>query len=160
MSTPPDAGTRSATYQDVRGAPQHTLAELVDGGLPPMPHPAIARAAAALHVDIGPAFGAPARRGGGPPGGWHISIEAEVHLGDAILLPDLAGSGRERMAGKPRTAFIPQPPDWVCEVVSPWTARLARARTLPVHAREGAVNVRIEPFEAVECSLSRWWGQG
>ncbi len=33
-------------------------------------------------------------------------------------------------------AYFEQAPDWVCEVVSPTTARLDRVRKMPIYARE------------------------
>lgn len=36
----------------------------------------------------------------------------------------------------PDTAAFTLPPDWVCEVVSPSTERLDRAKKMPVYARE------------------------
>ena len=37
----------------------------------------------------------------------------------------------------PDTAYIEQPPDWVCEVLSPSTARMDRADKLPIYAQFG-----------------------
>ena len=62
--------------------------------------------------------------GRGGPGGWWIIFEPELHLGEDILVPDLAGWRRERMPDYPDTAFVSLPPDWVCEVLSASTRRL------------------------------------
>jgi Uma2 family endonuclease len=40
----------------------------------------------------------------------------------------------------PKTAFFSLAPDWVCEVLSPSTERLDRARKLGVYARESTAN--------------------
>ena len=37
----------------------------------------------------------------------------------------------------PATAYIAVAPDWVCEIVSPSTARLDRAKKLRIYASEG-----------------------
>ncbi|GAB6067608.1 hypothetical protein JCM13664_09260 [Methylothermus subterraneus] len=37
----------------------------------------------------------------------------------------------------PETAWFEIAPDWVCEVLSPATARLDRAIKMPIYAREG-----------------------
>ena len=40
-------------------------------------------------------------KGRGGPGGWWIIDEPELHLGEDILVPDLAGWRRDRMADLP-----------------------------------------------------------
>jgi Uma2 family endonuclease len=64
---------------------------------------------------------------------WIID-EPELHLGQDILVPDLAGWRRERMPAYPDAAFFELPPDWVCEVVSPSTGSLDRVRKMPKYA--------------------------
>ena len=64
------------------------------------------------------------RRGG--PGGWIFMIEPELHLGSDVVVPDLAGWRSERLTSEPTEPFITVAPDWVCEVLSPSTARLDR----------------------------------
>ena len=41
----------------------------------------------------------------------------------------------------PKAAFFTLAPDWLCEVLSPSTERLDRARKLAVYAREGVSDV-------------------
>ncbi len=77
------------------------------------------------------------RKGEGGPGGWWILDEPELHLGPHILVPDLAGWRRERMPEMPDTAYFTLPPDWVCEVLSPGTARVDRADKMPIYAAQG-----------------------
>ena len=71
------------------------------------------------------------------PGGWWILAEPELHLGPDVLVPDLAGWRRARMPHVPETAYFPLAPDWVCEILSPSTASLDRAKKLAIYAREG-----------------------
>ena len=73
----------------------------------------------------------------GGPGGWWVIDEPELHLGEDILVPDLAGWRRERMPDYPETAYVTLPPDWVCEVLSVSTRRLDLQEKRPVYAREG-----------------------
>jgi Uma2 family endonuclease len=74
----------------------------------------------------------------GGPGGWIILHEPELHLGDAVLVPDLAGWRRERMAYVPEELVaFDVAPDWICEVLSASTSTLDRVRKMPVYAREG-----------------------
>jgi len=111
-----------ATYQDVLDAPPNMVAELIRGALHLQPRPASphARASSSLGVELGGPFD----RGRGGPGGWWIIDEPELHLGDDVLVPDLAGWRRERMPSYPDLAFFELAPDWVCEVLSPGTRRI------------------------------------
>lgn len=128
---------KRAGYEDVLNAPEHKVAEVIDGELYLSPRPASphAQAASTLGEELGPPF----KRGKGGPGGWIILYEPELHLGEepAILVPDLAGWRRATMPEMPEVAYFTQPPDWVCEVASPATARLDRVRKLPLYARLG-----------------------
>jgi Uma2 family endonuclease len=128
---------KRATYHDVLAAPEYMVAEVIDGELllqprPSMPHASAGTALGALIFD-------PFRRGRGGPGGWVILNEPELHLGAEpdILVPDLAGWRRERLPETPDAPFITLAPDWVCEIVSPGTARIDRGRKRRVYAREG-----------------------
>ena len=124
-----------ATYTDLEAVPAHLVAELLQGVLHTFPRPANPHGAAAslLGADLITPFG----RGRGGPGGWHILHEPELHLGEDVLVPDLAGWRRERMPQIPRAPFFTLPPDWLCEVLSPSTATHDRLRTMPVYARAG-----------------------
>ena len=112
---------RRADYQDVLNAPAHLVAEVIDGALhtQPRPAPRHAWASSGLGARINPPF----NYGDGGPGGWWIVDEPELHLGEDILVPDLAGWRRERMPDYPDTAWFAIAPDWVCEVLSPERAR-------------------------------------
>ena len=85
---------RRATYQDVLDAPAHRVAEIVDGTLHTHPRPAAlhARASSVLDRKIGGPFDDDA----GGPDGWWIIFEPELHLGEDIVVPDLAGWRRKR----------------------------------------------------------------
>ncbi|HEX3697715.1 MAG TPA: Uma2 family endonuclease [Polyangia bacterium] len=126
---------KPATYQDLLRVPEPLVAEIVDGELyaSPRPSPPHAVATTALGGDLSGPF----QRGRGGPGGWWILFEPELHLGGDVLVPDLAGWRRERMPAVPKTAAFELAPDWICEVLSPGTARLDRGRKLPAYAREG-----------------------
>jgi Uma2 family endonuclease len=136
MVTAVDTARRRATYEDLLKAPDILIAEIVDGELVTSPRPAFlhAQAASAVIQDLSPF----SRRPGGPgvPGGWRILFEPELHLGADILVPDLAGWRRERMPVLADEPYSELAPDWVCEVVSPSTARIDRVRKMPIYARE------------------------
>jgi Uma2 family endonuclease len=87
-------------------------------------------------------FGGPLG-GGDAPGGWWILHEPELHFGDDVLVPDIAGWRRERMPVVPDAAYFDLVPDWVCEVLSPSTGALDRGRKMGVYAREGVRHLWI-----------------
>ena len=149
--------TRRATYQDVLDAPAHRVAEIVDGTLYTHPRPAMPHALATSV--LGHDLGNPFQFGRGGPGGWWIIDEPELHLGEDILVPDLAGWRRERMPDYPDTAYVTLAPDWVCEVLSSSTRKVDLHEKRPVYAREGVGHLwLVDPIdrtlEAFE--LPRW----
>lgn len=184
---------RAATYDDLCAVPDHQVAEILGGDLyaSPRPRPPHAHAASVIGMDVGGAFHGSGPSGRGP-GGWFILDEPELHLGDDVAVPDLAGWRRDRLASLPREAYFTLPPDWVCEVVSRSTGRLDRTLKMPLYARAGIGHlwivdplartleayrleagrwvvaaqhggddvVRVEPFEAVELALDRFWPPG
>jgi Uma2 family endonuclease len=75
-----------------------------------------------------------------------------------VVVPDLAGWRRERLGRLPDAPYVTVAPDWVCEALSPRTARLDRTQKRPVYAREGvrwlwfldAIARTLEAFELAE----------
>ena len=130
-----ETSSRRATYQDVLDAPPHLVAEVVDGTLYTFPRPAMTHAIArsVLGGIINPSF----QFGRGGPGGWWILDEPELHFGEDIVVPDLAGWRRERIPEFPTGAFCTLAPDWVCEVLSPSTRKLDRGGKWAVYTRAG-----------------------
>ena len=148
-----------ATYQDVLDAPAHQVAEIINGTLHthPRPAPTHGEASSNLGFELGPPFG----RGRGGPGGWRIHFEPELHLGDEILVPDLAGWRRERMPELPDTAYFTLAPDWACEVLSASTRRVDLQEKRPAYAREGVAYLwLVDPadrtLEAFELRGGEW----
>jgi Uma2 family endonuclease len=129
------APKKKATYQDVLAAPRHEVAEIIDGELHVSPRPAVPHSVVASSLG-GELYG-PFHRGNGGPGGWIIIAEPELHLGDDIVVPDLGAWRRARMPELvDDLPYFTLPPDWVCEVLSPRTAKADRAKKLPIYARE------------------------
>ena len=148
-----------ATYQDVLDAPAHQVAEIVDGTLYTHPRPAMPHALASSY--LGDELVSPFGKGRGGPGGWWIIDEPELHLGEDILVPDLAGWRRERMPKFPDTAYVTLAPDWVCEVLSASTRKLDLHGKRPIYAREGVANLwLVDPtdrtLEAFELRDGEW----
>ena len=154
-----DERSARATYQDVLDAPVHLVAEIINGTLHTHPRPASrhALAASSLGIEIGSPFG----KGRGGPGGWWIIDEPELHLGDEIMVPDLAGWRRERMPDYPDTAYFTLASDWVCEVLSPSTRKLDLHEKRPLYALAGVGHLwLVDPtdrtLEAFELREGEW----
>jgi Uma2 family endonuclease len=130
---------RKATYDDLRALPHNVVGELIRGSLVTHPRPASPHARASSR--LGGALDGPFDRGAGGPGGWLLLDEPELHLHGDVLVPDLAGWRRERMPQMPDAPAFEIAPDWVCEVLSPSTARVDRVEKLPVYAHEGVRHV-------------------
>ncbi|MEM6945400.1 MAG: Uma2 family endonuclease [Pseudomonadota bacterium] len=128
-----------ATYRDVLEAPANMVAELVAGRLHLQPRPASRHgfAASTLGMEIGNPF----QRGRGGPGGWWIIDEPELHLGEDVLVPDVAGWRRERMPSYPDVAYFELAPDWVCEVLSPSTRQFDLVEKRAIYAQEGVAHL-------------------
>lgn len=124
-------------YAQLEALPENLTGEIINGQLYAQPRPATPHtlAASELQIDIGSAY----RRGRGGPGGWWILVEPEIHFirDTEVLVPDLAGWRRERLPRLPRDQRIEVVPDWVCEILSPSTARKDRVIKMPVYARYG-----------------------
>lgn len=90
-----------------------------------------------------------------------ILDEPECHLEGHVLVPDLAGWRRERLPALPDAAWFEQAPDWVCEILSPATARLDRVRKMPIYAQTGVshlwlVDPELRTLEACARQDARW----
>jgi Uma2 family endonuclease len=127
-----------ATYEDLYGIPENAIGEIIDGELvvTPRPSPEHAHASSVLGAEIGPAYAL--GRGGGP-GGWIILDEPEVMFATrgAPLVPDLAGWRKERFARSEEHNWIDVIPEWICEVLSPGTAKKDRFAKMAIY-RESA----------------------
>jgi len=186
VSDPGDKKKR-ATYQDVLDAPEHVVAEIIDGELFTMPRPRSphARVASRLGGLLVPPFDI----GSNGPGGWILLDEPELHIVGEIVVPDLAGWHRERLPVIPDEAYFTLAPDWVCEILSKGTERIDRGKKMPIYARAGVSHawllhparrflevyqlqegkwlqlavhlgdqpVRVPPFDAIELDLSLLW---
>ncbi len=135
-------GRRPATYDDLYQVPEHMVAEIIDGELVASPRPASphARAASALGSTLFGDFDGPPG-GADRPGGWWLLFEPELHFGADVVVPDLAGWRCERMPSIPNVAAFTLAPDWVCEVVSPSTARIDREGKMRIYARAGVMHL-------------------
>lgn len=134
-----------ATYEDLVNLPENMIGEIIEGELYASPRPAGPHTnfVSALAMIIGSAY----HLGINGPGGWWILFEPELHLPPHTLVPDLAGWRRERMPEIPKTHKFTIPPDWVCEVLSGSTARIDRAKKMPIYASYGVAHAWIADVE-------------
>lgn len=130
---------RPATYDDLVKLPDNLVAEILDGELHASPRPALRHSR--TERSLGRAIGGPYDEGIGGPGGWWILTEPELHLGADVLVPDLGGWRRSRMAELPDAAYATLAPDWVCEILSPSTASFDRVKKFGVYVREAVAHV-------------------
>jgi Uma2 family endonuclease len=150
---------KPATYDDLLALPPNRVGQIIDGVLYSHPRPAGKHitSGSSLGFHLGPPF----HRGRGGPGGWRILVEPEIHLGNDVLVPDMAGWRRERMPDPPVAAWIDLAPDWVGEILSPGTARVDRIKKMPIYAANGVRHLWLidpEPrtLEAYENQQDRW----
>jgi len=137
---------RPATYEDLVKLPDNLVAEIVDGELHASPRPASRHALTG--VELSDSLVPPFHKGRGGPGGWWILYEPELHLDPDVLVPDWAGWRRSRMPQFPDCAHFSLAPDWICEILSPSTARLDRVKKLRIYAREGVAHTwLVDPLE-------------
>ena len=157
MSTTPLK--RGATYDDLCAVPDRFIAEILDGELYASPRLAIphAHAASVLSAELGGAFD----RGRDGPGGWVFLNKPEVHIGNDVLVPDIAGWRRARLPRVPAAAFTTLAPDWICEVLSASTETLDRGKKLRIYAREGVAHAWLldplrQTLEVLSLESGRW----
>jgi Uma2 family endonuclease len=128
---------RHATYEDILALPEHVTGEVIEGELYTSPFPGGVHTVVAS--ELGGELKSLVRERGG---GWYMLDKPELHLGDDVLVPDLAGWKHERLPLEARTgAYFTIVPDWVCEVFSPWTTKRDREIKAPTYARHGVQNL-------------------
>ena len=177
---------KRATYEDVLNAPEHKVAEILDGEL--FLSPMLAPRDCFVHSGLLGILGRAVDDGDRGRGGWWILPKPEVHLGEDVVVPDIGGWRRADVPILP-DAYFSVPPTWLCEVLAPTTERFDRSRKLRIYAAAGVAHawlvtpadrtlevlrlrdgawtivgvcsdsdrVRIEPFEAIELELGRLW---
>ncbi len=137
-----------ATYEDFLNVPEHLQAEIIAGELITSPRPGPRHAMAS--TSLGEEITGPFQKGkGGGPGGWWILFEQEIHLQGDILIPDIAGWKKELLPTIPTDKnYLEIAPQWVCEILSPGTARKDRVWKMPIYAREKVEHIwLIHPVE-------------
>jgi Uma2 family endonuclease len=158
-----DPAKKRARYADLEAVPPHLVAEIIDGRLytHPRPSPRHGLAASALGVRLGESF----QFGGSGPGDWVFIDEPELHPGDHVVVPDIAGWRRARLPVVPDSAYIAIAPDWVCEVLSASTEQRDRTVKMRIYGEAGIphlwlIDPRLQILETFESSGGRWTKTG
>ncbi|KAA0254085.1 Uma2 family endonuclease [Acidobacteria bacterium ACD] len=165
---PEDAAPRKALWTDLSGLPEGARVEVLEGELVfiARPTPAHQLAAGAIGALVGGPFCL-----GGDPGGWWVLQEVDVELAPhCVFQPDVAGWLRSRLPAFPAERPIRVVPDWVCEVLSPPSARVDRVRKAAIYLEIGVqsywiVNPADRTLEAWQAADGRWlrlgaWAEG
>jgi len=164
-----ESARKLATFEDLAALEDDRDAEIIDGEIvfSPRPLPPSNRTQGGLYHYLGGPFDFEPNG----PGGWWILIEPEVELArHQVFIPDLAGWRRSRMPAVPESRPIRLAPDWVCELLSPSTARRDRIRKADVYLKSGVphywlVDVPERLLEAWEARDGAWvrlgaWSDG
>lgn len=122
---------KPATYEDLWDLPDNMIGQIINGELIVQPRPAPRHAIAASYLN-GKLFNSFGHDGRDE---WIILFEPELHLRGDIFVPDLAGWKKSRMPQLPETAYFELVPDWICEILSPSTARLDRTVKMRCYAQ-------------------------
>lgn len=135
-------------YDELCALPDSVTGEILSGQLHTMPRPSGRHGVAGRGLGID--LGGPYDFGRGGPGGWWIIDEPEIHFirDTEVAVPDLAGWRRERMPQVPDDHRFEVVPDWVCEILSPSTARKDRFIKLPLYAKYGVAHAWLVDPEA------------
>lgn len=119
-------------WRDLERVPEGYIGEIVGGEIVVSPRPGAPHTMAAS--DLNTLLGSPFRFGKGGPGGWIILHEPRIRFGDEARAPDIAAWRVERFVAPSQGPFLVAP-DWICEVLSPGTARFARTKKMPLYAK-------------------------
>lgn len=151
---------KAPTLADLDALPSNIKGEIIEGVLYTMTRPRGRHQYTGL--EIAGDLRNPFSHGRGGPGGWWILIEPGIELPNTPeVSPDIAGWRRERLPGLVDDAPITVVPDWVCEVLSPTTARHNLLVKKPYYARIGVphhwlVDPRERTLTAYRLEAGRW----
>ncbi|CAM4045334.1 Uma2 family endonuclease [Corallococcus sp. ZKHCc1 1396] len=133
----PAQGKPLEPHEEAQSLPHYLVGEALDGVLY-VSAPSVAR-----RKGLSPLLGR-------APDGWWWTGEPRLLLGQDVLVPDLAGWVGGRPPTLPQGPSIDRTPDWICEVMSPSTAKLDLATKLPRYARAGILHAwLIDPVHHV-----------
>jgi Uma2 family endonuclease len=124
---------KNAKYADLYSIPETWVGEIIHGDLYAFPRARTVhkRALTRIIQALVPADDDDA------PDGWVILHDVEIWFGKNLLVPDLSGWRRSRLPEIPDIVTMKLAPDWVCEGISPSTARLDKGPKREIYAKGG-----------------------
>ncbi len=133
---------RGAGEADLDLVPDDLTGEIIDGNLYAFPRPAIlhSRGVGRMYKLLGPADDDDGSDG------WVILFEVAIWFTRRkrhMLVPDLAAWRRARLPEVPDAKSFTLAPDWVCEGISPSTAKYDRGRKREIYANAGVGHLWI-----------------
>jgi hypothetical protein len=152
-------GKRPATYADIEAAPEHLVAEIIDGELKTRRHRYFAHAM--VRTTLGYALREITQRRATPDAPWHISTMPEVHLGSDVVVPELAAWSVERLPYLPHE-HIDIPADWIGELIADDPhGNAALSRKIDLYRKVGVplmwlIGLRSRKIDAFENDGGRW----
>ena len=154
---------KRATYADIEAAPEHLVAEIIDGTL--LTHPRPSPRHSLTFVALADQLTGPFQFDMDGPGGWVFLAEPELRLGANIIVPDLAAWRSERMPSTPDTPTISLPPDWICQILSASTETRDRTTKMRIYGEAGIpylwlIDPRQQMLEAFGLRGGQWMVAG
>ena len=119
-------------YAELCALPNNLVGEIFNGELIASPRPSFKHARASSI--LGALISGPYDLGNGGPGGWCILDEPQLDLPKKVLVPDIAGWKKDRLPNPSELKVFEISPDWVCEILSPSTARNDRVAKFKIYA--------------------------
>jgi len=151
-----DDGSFEALWRELEALPEGQKGEIVAGRVRLLPRPAFPHARVTSKLG-GALYGFDFDSDG--PGGWVILDEPDLRIGDELRSPDLAGWRVERFVAPEGSGPFTLAPDWVCEVLSPSTAKYDRGEKMPLYARHGVSHLWLIDPEAKTLEVYRREGE-
>ncbi len=143
-AVPNPRAARRVTIEEWLAIPEEKRAELIAGVIvyQGMPGPKHGEAQGMTFALVGVPFG---RRpaGSSRPGGWWISQEVDMELGEMGCRPDILGWRRDRQPTLPEPdarGLVTAVPDWICEVLSRSTASIDQGKKRRAYHRAGVAH--------------------
>lgn len=147
-----ERSAKTATYDDLKSLWPQLIEErlAVEFYSQPRRSNLHSLATSVLGIKLGPPF----QWGEAGPGGWFMIDAPAICLAQDIVVPDVAGWKKSRLAQIPDENFYDLAPDWVCEVMSPGTAKRDRTIKLELYRRESVghywlVDLRLKTVEVL-----------
>ncbi len=133
MSKLPPTRTFQELWDQLDAVPEGYFAEIVAGEVRVLPRAGFrhGRTATKLAAMLDCAFGFD------EGGRWFLLPRPDLRIGDELRSPDLAAWRVERFVAPEGRGPFTVAPDWVCEVLSPSTARFDRVEKMPLYAQHG-----------------------